>query len=306
MKKTIQTWTLVPAALLALAGAALAADRASVNRRTGLFEPPLSDLRKAAERGDRAELARAAGRLGPARLAKALADPDRRIVLATLEGIPLVASGVLLLDNILPLLGSTDETIRSRAVRVVSGLLGGNDRDRLTEWEVSSETTRAACQGLALVATNEKERLATRLLAMQGLADAAATCTGSLPPAQLLSSHEPDIRRAAVLALQPEPATNGALLAVAKDSDGRVAAAAGARLCSRQAKNRPLPGQPPLRQLALAQDAAPEDVIEILPCLATSSDPADQSALESLRESGPSAVRDAIKSLKPVAKNPRP
>jgi hypothetical protein len=59
-----------------------AADRPSYNRRTGLLEVPLVGLREAAERGDRAELGRRAARIGVARLAKALADPDHRLALA--------------------------------------------------------------------------------------------------------------------------------------------------------------------------------------------------------------------------------
>jgi hypothetical protein len=291
------------ACLALLAGAATAAERASVSRRTGLFELPLSDLRKAAERGDRAELARATGRLGPARLGKALADPDRRLVLAALEAAPLYAWGLLLLDDVVQLLASTDEAIRNRAVRTAAALFAGSDAERLAEWEVSGETTRAACQGLAVVAINESEQLGTRLWAMQGIADAGATCAGSLKPVKLLSSHEADIRRAAVLALPGEPAGSEALLTASRDSDGRVAAAAGARLCGRQAKNRPLPAQLSLRRLALAQGAAPEDVIEILPCLANSTDAADGDALESLRASAPTVIRDAINSLKPSTKS---
>lgn len=293
MKGTILVSTLACWSLLATP--ARAGERAAVNRRTGLFETSLADLRKAAERGDRAELARAAGRLGPGRLAKALADPDRRTVLAALEGIPLVASGILLLDQVLPLIASADAAIRARAVRTATGLLGDGDPDRLAEWEIPAETTRAACRALAAAAANENEQIATRLAAMQGLADATATCAGSLKPAQLLSSRVPEIRRAAVLALPVEPAANDALLAAARDSDGRVAAAAGARLCARRAKNRALPTQPPLHQLALADGAAAEDVIDMLPCLLASKDPADGKALEELRERGPGAVRDALK-----------
>jgi hypothetical protein len=299
MKGTILVSTLACWSLLALAAPARAGERAAVNRRTGLFETPLADLRKAAERGDRAELARAAGRLGLGRLAKALADPDRRTVLAALEGIPLVASGILLLDQVLPLIASADAAIRARAVRTATGLLGDGDPDRLAEWEIPAETTRAACRALAAAAANENEQIATRLAAMQGLADATATCAGSLKPAQLLSSRVPEIRRAAVLALPAELAANDALLAAARDSDGRVAAAAGARLCARRAKTRALPAQPPLRQLALADGAAAEDVIDILPCLLDSKDPADGKALEELRERGPGAVRDALKSQRP-------
>jgi len=80
MKHNAAAWVLA-VALLFIAPAA-AAERPSYNRRTGLLEVPLQGLRKAAERGDRAELGRWAARIGVARLAKALADPDRSLALA--------------------------------------------------------------------------------------------------------------------------------------------------------------------------------------------------------------------------------
>ena len=299
----------LPISMLALlgglspVGSAGAAERAAVNRRTGLFETPVSDLRKAAERGDRAELTRTAGRLGPARLGKALADGDRRVVLAALEGIPLISPGLLLLDQIPPLAVSADPAIRDGALRTIAALLAG-DSDRMAEWEVPAECVRAACQTLAAAASSESEKLANRMLALQGLAEAGALCAGSLKPALLLSSREPDIRRAAVLVMPADNTSNDALLAAARDHDGRVAAAAGARLCAQRTKSRALPGQASLRQLVLAEGAATEDVIEMLPCLMASKAPEDQKVLETLRESGASVVREAINAE--AEKRPRP
>jgi hypothetical protein len=274
---------------------ATAAERATVNRHTGLFEIPFSELRKAAERGDRAELARAAGRLGPARLGKALGDRDRRVVLAALEGIPLCPGGVLLLDPVATLFGAPDDGVRERAVRTVSTLLAEHDAGSLDEWEISADTVKHACQRLATVATDEKGSLTTRLLALQGLADAGAVCRGSLAPEALLDSAQPEIRRAAVLALPAGTDATNALRVAGRDRDGRVAAAAGARLCQRRAE---LPaGQRPLRELARLDGAAPEDVLDMLPCLAASTEAADRAALNELREHGPAAVRDAAKAI---------
>jgi hypothetical protein len=294
MRGTILVSTLASLALLAQLAPARARESAAVNRRTGLFEPPVADLRKAAERGDRAELARAAGRLGPARLTGALADPDRRVVLAVLESIPLLPAGILLLDAVVPLSTGPDPAIREWALRTLAALLGGGP-DRLAEWEIPTASARAACRALAAAAANESETTASRLVALQGLADAGSTCAGSAKPALLLTSRAPEIRRAAVLALPAEPAANEALLAAARDPDGRVAAAAGARLCARRAKARALAGEPPLHVLALAEGAAPEDVLDMLPCLLASKDPADQKAIATLRETGPRAIRDACK-----------
>ena len=288
-------------AVLTIASAALAAERSTINRRTGLYEPPLTELRKASERGDRAELARMASRLGPNRLAKALADPDRRTVLAALEAAPLFAEGVLLLDGIVPFVASTDDDVRERAVRSTSALLHEHDRTSLAEWEVSNETLGAACQALLRVAGKDSEKLSARLAALQGLADASAYCSTATPLAELAGKGPAEIRRAAVLALPIDESQVGsqvartALVAASKDADSKVAAAAGARLCR---THTPASNATPLRQLALAADVLAEDVVDMLPCLAASKDPADHKAIDQLAASGAPAVKAAIKNLK--------
>jgi len=291
-------------ALLVTAGDARAVERAAVNRRTGLYEVPVTDLRKAAERGDRAELARVAARLGPARVAKALQDSDTRIVLAALDGVPLLGSGILLLEGMLPLLASTDDGIRAHAVAASAALFATSDATRLADLEVAEETAQATCRMLAQVAANEAESLSTRLLAMQGLADSPAVCAASRKTAELLASRDPEIRRAAVLGLLPN--SSPALVAAAQDRDGGVAAAAGARLCERRTQKLPLPAEPPLRKLALAEGAQPEDVIAMLPCLAGSADPADRVVIEELRANAAMAVREAIKRLDKPDKPDKP
>jgi hypothetical protein len=293
---TVRNWALLLAASLALAGSTRAAERATVNHRTGLYELPMTDLRKAAERGDRAELGRVAARLGPARMAKALQDPDRRTVLAALDGAALLSSGILLLESMSPLLASTDESIRAHAVGAVAALLADSDATSLADWEVAPETTQTTCQALAALAAKEGEPLPTRLLAVQGLAD-ASSCRAARKPNVLLASREPEIRRAAVVGLLPSSAPVETLVAAAQDRDAGVAAAAGARLCERRGKNQPLPAAPLLRKLALAPGALPEDVLAMLPCLAASADPADGKALAELQSSGAAAIREALKRL---------
>jgi hypothetical protein len=301
MRRTRFCSLLISMALLAVALPMHAAERARINPRTGLFEPPLADLRKAAERGDRAELARAAVRLGPARLAKGLADSDRRTVLAALEGIPLLRSGILLLDPVAALAGSSDQEIREQALQALSALLATDDAERLAEWEIPLESTRVACQALAAAALNVRETSSLRLLAVQGLADAGTHCASSFEPSKLLGSSDPALRRAAVLALPASSQAGSLLLAATKDSDVRVAAAAAASLCARWVQGQPLPVPSLLPKLALAEGAAVEDVIDMLPCLAAANDPAYGKALETLRERGPAVLRDAIRSLLPAA-----
>src|SRR3954447_26155469 len=93
---------LLLACALALAGPAKA-DHPSYNRHTGLFEPSFAELERAVERGDRAEVARWAARIGPARLAEALRGGDRARVVAALEAIGLLPGNVRLLEAVIPL-----------------------------------------------------------------------------------------------------------------------------------------------------------------------------------------------------------
>jgi hypothetical protein len=299
MKSTHLAWLLAFTTLLALVVPARAGEwGGNVNRRTGLFEPPLSDLRKAAEREDHAELARAASRLGPVRLARALADPDPRMVQAALDALPIFSAGILLLGDTLPCLAAADENTRFHAIRAVAALLAANDSSRLEEWEIANETTRAICRALATAATSEGLPVATRLLALQGLGDAGNTCAPSMKPGSLLASPEPEIRRAAVLMSGAK--SSATWLTAANDSNSQVAAAAGARLCEvgLQTNVSSILVSHGLRQLALANGAAAEDVVEMLPCLAASADPADAKALVDLRNTASAAIRTAIGRLR--------
>ena len=92
--------------------------------------------------------------------------------------------------------------------------------------------------------------------------------------------------------------------AATRDGESRVAAAAAARLCT-WSSSAGGPGpirQPnlarPLYELVLAEGALVEDQVDLLPCLAASSDPADQKALAELGETGRAPVREAIKRLR--------
>jgi hypothetical protein len=291
--------TLLLAALIAsaLSPRTSVAERPSINHRTGLYEAPLSDLRKASERGDLAELARAGERIGPARMAKALADRDGRIVRAALEAIPLLRSGVLLIAQVAHSARAADRSIREQGLRALSRLLGTTNGEQLAAWEVPAESLRAACQALIAAASNEAEQSSLRLLALQGLADAGLLCAVSFHPSQLLKSNDPQVRRAAVLALPASPQTKAEIAIALKDRDGRVAAAAGARLCALAGGAVAASTEPSLGKVALAEGAVIEDVVDLLPCLARSKVAEDERALETLRSRGPAVVRNAIKSL---------
>src|SRR5438045_6806487 len=106
---------------VALAGAKQ--DKPVFNRHTGLFEPPFSELERAVGSGDRADVARWAARIGPARLAEALRGGERGRVVAALEATELLPGNVRLLEAVTPLVDSGDAAVVERAVRTLGRLL---------------------------------------------------------------------------------------------------------------------------------------------------------------------------------------
>jgi hypothetical protein len=286
MKNTV--WAFVAMGLLSAPAAG--AEHPSTNRHTGLVETPLAGLRKAAERGDRAELGRQAARIGVARLARALADPDRGLVLAALDSAPYAPGRLLLLDAVLARCDSADASIRERALRTVGVLLDGADPELLGAWEVPIEIAQTACGILAASASRRDRTLDARLAALQSLADAGALCAGKNDLQALLRDPSPDIRRAGILVIAPtNPQALSALREAIKDPDPGVAAAAGVALCREQhvprLKPNPAP-TPPWRGLVVAQSTPAEDAAEMLTCLTESNDPSDAKVLEDLRAKG--------------------
>jgi len=305
MKHNAAAWVLA-VSLLFIAPAA-AAERPSYNRRTGLLEVPLQGLRKAAERGDRAELGRWAARIGVARLAKALADPDRSLALAALDSVLYLPERLLLLDAVLAQCASADAQLGERALRTLGALLGDVDPGLFDEWEVPDEVAQRACRILAAAAGRADRAVDARLAALQSLADANALCAGRNDLLALMHDASPDIRRAAILVLPPGGArTLLALREASKDADLGVVAATGVALCRQQLapRTKPTPSlvpARPLRELVLAPGTPAEDAAEMLACLADSTDSADAKAIEELRRKGSPLLRDLAK---PVADHP--
>jgi hypothetical protein len=292
--------------LLFIAASAVA-ERPSYNRRTGLLEVPLVGLRKAAERGDRAELGRWAARIGAARLAKALADPDRSLALAALDSVVYLPERLLLLDGVLAQCNSSDTQLGERALRTTGVLLGDADAGLLDAWEVPDEVAERACRVLAATAGRQDRAIEVRLAALQSLADANAICAGRNDLTALMHDPLSDIRRAAVLVLPPSGArTSSALREASKDANPGVVAATGVALCRQQLapRSKPVPLSAPARpwrELVLAPSTPAEDAAEMLSCLIDSSDPTDAKALEELRSKGSPVLRDLAK---PVAHHP--
>ncbi len=283
MRRSVAPWTLVLSLLLA--GTSHAADKAAYNRRTGLMEPNLVGLRRAAERGDRAELGRWAERIGPARMAHALAEGDRDLVLAVLDGVVALPGRLLLLEAILPLCDSPDPGIAERATRTLGQILAEADPAQLQAWEVPGELVRRSCEKLAHVAAAQANPDG-RLTALQSLNDGAALCLSRVDLTPLVRDASPEIRRAVLLTIRPrEAAAMAAVRQAARDTDPGVAAAAGASLCRMHLAGIRAAGERPLRELMVAPGTPVEDAAEMMVCLAASNDPADSKVLQELARS---------------------
>ena len=294
MKHNAAVYALALSSLFIAADAA--AERPPYNRHTGLLEAPLVGLRKAAERGDRAELGRWAARIGVARLTKALADPDRNLARAALDSVPFLQDRLLMLDAVLAQCDSTDAETGQRALRTVGALLGDADPGLLDQWEVPREVVWGACQMLAAVASRADRAVDVRLAALQGLADANALCANKSDLSALVIDRSAEVRRAAVLVLPSAGArTSAALRQASKDADLGVAAAAGVAMCRQQVALRAKPVPPaawPWRELVLAPTTPMEDAAEMLSCLIDSTDPADAKVIEVLRSKDSPLLRD--------------
>jgi hypothetical protein len=294
MKRTPAAWALAFSLLFITSIAA--AERPPYNRHTGLLEAPLLGLRKAAERGDRAELGRWAARIGVARLTKALADPDHTLAMAALDSVPYLQDRLLMLDAVLAQCNSTDAQIGERALRAMGALLGDANPALLDEWEVPDEVAGRACRDLAAMAGRADRAIDVRLAALQSLADANALCAGKNDFSALMTDPSPAVRRAAVLVLLPSGArTLSTLRLASKDADPGVVAASGVSLCRQQLALRAKPVPPaarPWRELVLAPSTSAEDAAEMFPCLIDSTDPSDAKAVEDLRSKGSPLLRD--------------
>jgi hypothetical protein len=281
-------------ALLASARTARAGDRAgdkpSFNRHTGLFEPPIGELERSVTRGDRAEVARWAERIGPARLAGVLKGSDRGFVMAALEAVPSLRGSARLLEAATPLAASSDAAVAERAVRAIGTMLDGSEPRSIDDWDVPADAVGRACKALVDAATRAGSGQEVRLAALDALSEASAFCK-AVPLGSLLGDPSPAVRRAVLLALRPrDDLPTPELQKGIADTDPGVVSGAAVAWCRRRLA---LPAATPLassmlpllRALAQADSTIIEDAVELLSCLAGSADQADRQALEQLKRS---------------------
>ena len=141
----------------------------------------MTGLEAAVGRGDKAEVARWAERLGTARLARLLQSDDRGAVLAALEGTRQLEGNVRLMSSVTRLLSDSDARVAERAAATLGELLRADRLGKLLEWEISAPEVADACSSLARTADRAAAPLPLRVAALDALAEGHAFCRVSIP-----------------------------------------------------------------------------------------------------------------------------
>jgi hypothetical protein len=294
-----------PAAALAAPKPAASRARARrTNERTGRLAPAFAELVKAHRRGDRSALGRLADKIGPARLAAAIAGADGHVAEAALAAAELARGGVLLVGTIAGQLTAADSGRAAAAAAAVGSLLDGETPAAIEDWDVPPDAVAVACGGLRTLAEKADAAPAARLAALDAILATRPTCGPAGELAALAHDATPAIRRAAVLVSTAGARREAVLRDAIADPDRGVSAAAVAADCrveGRQGLGQGMAGKeiPPdpqavttARALATARSTPPEDAVEMLDCLAAAGTPADRALLDELRRGPPSPLRD--------------
>lgn len=308
---------LLTAAVCAHTPAAYAEAEPTFDPHTGRLEPSLGELVKAAAGRDRVLVARLAARFSTGRLlsvldgatapvpavpsgkasGEAVTPEQARAVLAAIDTLP---APVRFLEAVTPLLGHADRDVAEAAAGTLGRMLGRDDPAALSDWEVSLEAISRACAGLLGAAELPVAAASLRLAALDALSEARRVCPA--PGVGLLRDPDPEIRRAAVLALgrSRAPAAADAVSALMRDDASTVASAATALACAEQPPGRSDPKLlGAVRALALLGDTPAEDTVDMVRCVAASNAPEDQRLLEALRGSRVPAIRKAVAEARP-------
>jgi hypothetical protein len=278
------------------------------NERTGRLTPAFSELVKAHRRGDRSALGRLADKIGPARLALAIAGPDEHLSEAALAAAELARGGISLSAAIAAELTSANPARAAAAAGALGSLLDGSVPTAIEDWDVPPDEVALACGGLRALAAKNEASIAARLAALDAVLSSAPSCGPAGDLAPLAHDAVPAIRRAAVLVAAGAHREAMSKEAVA-DSDRSVSAAAVATACRfegrRAGGGRETPPATQVlataRLLATAQSTPAEDAVEMLDCLAAAGTPADRALLDDLRRGPPSPLRDRAVELGDLA-----
>ncbi|HLK92321.1 MAG TPA: hypothetical protein VKZ18_20675 [Polyangia bacterium] len=270
------------------------------NERTGKLLPAFAELVKARKQGDRSALGRLGDRIGPARLAQAIAGPDARAAEAALAAAPLVRGGVLLVGTIADQTWASDPVRATAAAAALGGLLDGAVPSALEDWDVPPDQVALACWNLRALAGRKEAALPARLAALDAMLAAVPSCGADADLGALARDPAPEIRRAVVLVAAAGRGRAAALHEAAGDGAEVVRAAAAAAECRVEGRVGPrgkeMPPTPAAiavaRATASAAGTPPADAVEMLDCLAAAGTPADRALLDQLRRGPASPLRD--------------
>ncbi len=286
-------------ALLLVSGAPRGLPGASP--RPGRVIPQVSALAAAKKRGDAIELERIARLIGPAGLASAMGNEDRRVRSAAVSAAPRIEDAWTLLEPLSRVVAEdVDEGLAREAADAASVIADG--LSPLAGDEIPHDTIRRSAQTLAHAAASRPHDAELRIAALGAVASlgnrVSAESLADLPA--LLVDGDPRVRRAAVEAMGAGLSLRGAerLRALLdKEQATEVTAAAAAALC-RLAETLPearaLAPMTADRARRIARDGATpaEDVLELLGCLGLSGTLADRQVLGELaRAHGDRQVR---------------
>jgi hypothetical protein len=290
------------AIVVSVAGSPAAEARSHrTNERTGKLVPAFAELVKAKKRGDRSALGRLGDRIGPARLAQAIAGADEHVAEAAAAAAPLARGGIVLVGALADQLAASDPARAAAAAAALGGLLDGAVPTALEDWDVPPDLVARACGGLRALAARAAAPLPARLAALDAMVEAAPSCGGGGDLGSLARDPAPEIRRAVVLAAagSGRPAILRDGIADADRTVSSAAAAADCRVEGRAGRNgngKDIPPEPAAiaaaRTLAAAPATSPADAVEMLDCLAAGGTAADRGLLDQLRQGPASPLRD--------------
>jgi hypothetical protein len=284
-----------------------------------LVRLPSPELLVAADHsGDELELERVAGRLGAGRLGRLLASGARDERVAALHALALVGDGWARLPEVAHVIFDSDGEVAASAAACARRLAEQLTPEVKERDEVPVDVPARAAQELATAAQKRSLAPSLRVPAIEALAALRlVTRVDDKLLMALLGDASADVRRAAAESLWNAPAAVEPLVGtLVKDGSATVAAAAAAALCrevplvapsvkppaagalaDQRAGKLKEPARARLRALALDDNLALTDRLELLPCLRVNKQAADQQTLDTLARRPPESLRRLARAL---------
>jgi hypothetical protein len=280
--------------------------------------PSPADLVSAVQSGDDVEIERLATRIGAVKLERQAEHGKPAERLAALHALPLVEDSWAVLPELARLISDGDSEVATRAAECARQVAGGMTPEVKEREEIPGDVPARAARELTAQAQKTSLSSTLRTTAIEALASLRGiTRLDDKALAALLGDPDAQIRRAAAAALAAQPAGDKPLEeALVKDASADVAAAAGASLCrdvplipptarptpatmtpdTRAAKLSPA-ARTRLRALALDENVALADRLDLVACLRVAKKDADQQVLDQLARRPPETLRRRARAL---------